>query len=84
MLEAILHRAEAYVALDRLDEAQAAYMDLFNHAPDLANQLMSVMQKWVTAHRADPQGMRAATIDAFDKWLAERDGIAKQTASLPH
>jgi hypothetical protein len=25
--------------------------------------------------------MRAADIDSFDKWLQERDGIAKQTAS---
>jgi len=28
--------------------------------------------------------MRVAELDAFDKWLQERDGIAKQTASLPH
>jgi hypothetical protein len=25
--------------------------------------------------------MRAADIDSFGKWLQERDGIAKQTAS---
>ncbi len=33
------------------------------------------------SHRAAANGMRAADIDAFDKWLQERDGIAKQTAS---
>jgi hypothetical protein len=27
--------------------------------------------------------MRASDIDAFAKWVQERDGIAKQTASLP-
>jgi hypothetical protein len=27
--------------------------------------------------------MRASAIDAFDRWLQERDGIAKQTAALP-
>jgi hypothetical protein len=27
--------------------------------------------------------MRATDVDAFDKWLRDRDGIAKQTASLP-
>jgi len=35
------------------------------------------------AHRTDAHGMRAADVDAFDKWLLEREGIAKQTASLP-
>jgi tetratricopeptide (TPR) repeat protein len=83
LLEAIEHRAEAYVAIDRLDDAKIAYMDLFNHDRKLADQLMGPMQQWVTAHRGDARGMRAADIDAFDKWVQERDGIAKQTASLP-
>jgi tetratricopeptide (TPR) repeat protein len=83
LLEAIEHRAEAYVAVDRLEDAQSAYMDLFNHDRALADQLMTVMQKWVTDHRANLNGMRAADVDAFAKWVQERDGIAKQTASLP-
>ncbi len=83
LLEAIEHRAEAYVAVDRLEEAQSAYMDLFNHDRPLADQLMVVMQQWVTDHRANANGMRASDVDAFAKWVQERDGIAKQTASLP-
>lgn len=83
LLEAIEHRAEAYVAVDRLDETKAAYMDLFNHDRKLADQLMVPMRQWVADHRANARGMRAADIDSFDKWLQERDGIAKQTASLP-
>jgi tetratricopeptide (TPR) repeat protein len=83
LLEAIEHRAEAYVAIDRLEETKSAYMDLFNHDPKLADRLMVPMQRWVTEHRQDAHGMRAADIDSFDKWLHERDGIAKQTASLP-
>jgi len=81
LLEAIENRAEAYMAVDRLDEAKAAYMDLFNHARPLADHLMVSMQKWLEIHRAAANGMRAADIDAFGKWLLERDGIAKQTAS---
>jgi tetratricopeptide (TPR) repeat protein len=81
LLEAIEHRGEAYMAVDRLDEAKAAYMDLFNHARPLADQLMVSMQKWLASHREAANGMRAADIDSFDKWLQERDGIAKQTAS---
>lgn len=83
MLPSEEQRAEAYLAIDHLDEVEAAYMDLFYHAPPLAAQLMSAMQQWLKAHRADAAGMRAKDIDAFDKWLAERDSIAKQTASLP-
>jgi tetratricopeptide (TPR) repeat protein len=84
LMDAVEHRAEANLALDRLDEVKIAYMDLFNHSPELAAQLMTGMQKWLTDRQADPRGIRAADIDAFGKWVAERDGIAKQTASLPH
>ena len=81
LLEAIEHRAEAYMGADHLDDAQAAYMDLFNHARPLADQLMTTMQKWLEDHRAAANGLRAADIDSFGKWVQERDGIAKQTAS---
>jgi tetratricopeptide (TPR) repeat protein len=81
LLDAVEGRGEAYMGVDRLEEAQAAYMDLFNHDRPLADQLMAVMQKWLASHRVAANGMRPAVIDAFDKWLQERDGIAKQTAS---
>jgi tetratricopeptide (TPR) repeat protein len=81
LLEAIEHRAEALVAVDRLDDAKPAYMDLFNHARPLADQLMAVMQKWLESHRTAANGMRPADIDSFGKWVQERDTIAKQTAS---
>jgi tetratricopeptide (TPR) repeat protein len=81
LLEAIEHRAEAYMAVDRLDDAKSAYMNLFNHARPLADRLMATMQTWLESHRAAANGMRAADIDSFGKWLQEREGIAKQTAS---
>jgi tetratricopeptide (TPR) repeat protein len=81
LLEAVEHRAEAYMAVDRLDDAKAAYMNLFNHSRPLADQLMVSMQKWRESHRVAANGMRASDIDSFGKWLEERDGIAKQTAS---
>jgi tetratricopeptide (TPR) repeat protein len=81
--EAVLHRGEAYLGVDRLDDAKAAYMDLFNHERPLADELLLAMQRWLADHRSNANGMRAADVDAFDKWLQERDGIAKQTASLP-
>jgi tetratricopeptide (TPR) repeat protein len=81
LLEAVEHRAEAYMAVDRLDDAKSAYMNLFNHARPLADQLMATMQTWLESHRAAANGMRAGDIDSFGKWLQEREGIAKQTAS---
>jgi hypothetical protein len=45
---------------------------------------MLSMQKWLESHRVAANRMRAADIDSFDKWLQERDGIAKSTASIPH
>jgi tetratricopeptide (TPR) repeat protein len=83
LYEAAFHRGEAYLAIDRLENAKGAYMELFNHARPLADRLMVSMQNWLTMHRADSNGMRAADVDAFDKWLQEQGGIAKQTASLP-
>ena len=80
-METVEGRAEAYLGVDRLDDAKSAYMDLFNHQRDRADQLMAAMQKWLIGRRANANGMRSADLDAFDKWLQERDGIAKQTAS---
>lgn len=74
--EAIERRAEAYLHLDRIDDARSAYMELFNHARPLADQLMTSMQRWVTDHRPDPKGMRPAQVDGFDAWLQERAKLA--------
>ncbi len=71
------------MAVDRLDDAKAAYMDLFNHERVLADQLLPVMQRWLADHRTDAHGMRSGDIDSFDRWLQEREGIAKASASLP-
>jgi tetratricopeptide (TPR) repeat protein len=79
--EAIEHRGEAYMGADRLDEAKAAYMDLFFHARPLADQMMITMQSWLQSHRASANGMRPGDIEAFDKWLQEREGVAKTTAA---
>jgi tetratricopeptide (TPR) repeat protein len=81
LAEAIQHRGEAYLGVDRIDDAKAVYMDLFFHARPLADQLMVSMRAWLQSHRSAANGMRPSDIDAFDKWLQERDGIAKTAAS---
>jgi len=81
LIEAIAYRGEAYLGVDRLADAKSAYMDLFFHARPLADQMMVLMQGWLQSHRAAANGVRPGDIDAFDKWLQERDAIAKTTAS---
>jgi tetratricopeptide (TPR) repeat protein len=79
--DAIANRALAYLMTDRLEEAEAAYMDLFFHERPLADELMLHMQDWLRSHRAAANGVRPADIDSFDKWLTERGGIAKTAAA---
>ena len=80
--EAVEYRAEAYLGLNRIDDAKTAYMDLYRDARPLSDQLLAAMQQWVIDRRADGRGPAAAQIDAFEQWLSERTTIAKQTASL--
>jgi hypothetical protein len=56
-------------------------MDLFFHERPLADELMVHMQDWLRSHRAAANGVRAADIDSFDKWITERGGIAKTAAA---
>jgi len=78
--EAIEYRGEAYLGLNRIDDAKNAYMQLFQSSRPLADQLMTAMQKWVTDRRA--AGNAAPEVDALAQWIDERSNIARQTASL--
>lgn len=77
--EAVEYRAEAYLALNRLDDARQAYLDLFAADRKQADILMGAMKTWVDAHRADAAGVDPAAVSAFEKWIGEREGLAKQT-----
>jgi tetratricopeptide (TPR) repeat protein len=80
--EAIEYRGEAYLALNRLDDAKGAYMSLFRDARPLADQLMVAMKQWVTDRRANAGALDAGHVDEFARWIDERATIASQTASL--
>jgi tetratricopeptide (TPR) repeat protein len=80
--DAIEYRGEAYLGLNKIDEAKDAYMSLFAQSRPLADQLMTAMRRWTDARRADAQGVAPEALDALSKWLDERGGIAAQTASL--
>jgi tetratricopeptide (TPR) repeat protein len=80
--EAIEYRGEAYLALNRIDDAKSAYMTLFRDARPLAAQLMTAMQKWVAARRQDAKGLAPEDLDSFAKWVDERAAISQQAELL--
>jgi tetratricopeptide (TPR) repeat protein len=81
--EALEYRGEAFLALNRVSDAQQAYLDLFASNRALADKLLTAMKGWVATHRTATSGATDATaVDALDKWVQERAQIAGQTASL--
>lgn len=79
---AIEYQAEAYLSLNRLEEAKAAYMNLFNADRKRADELHAAMKKWLAARRQDAAGVAPQTIEEFAAWVAEREEIAGHTSSL--
>ncbi|MBM4383542.1 MAG: tetratricopeptide repeat protein [Deltaproteobacteria bacterium] len=81
--QAVEYRGEAYMNLGKLDEAKAAYMDLFARERALADMLLKKMQAWVAAAKQNSQTPGAqARLDEFAKWVDERAALAQETASL--
>ena len=80
--EAIEYRAEAYLALNRLDDAKSAYLTLLANARPHAAVLLQSMQQWLVERRKQPAGVSAADLEAFARWVDERAAVASQTASL--
>jgi tetratricopeptide (TPR) repeat protein len=80
--DAIEYRGEAYLGLNQIDDAKAAYMTLFRDSRPLANELMAAMHQWAEARRKDAQGLSPTDVEAFAKWMDERETVAAQTASV--
>ncbi len=79
---AIEYRAEAYLGVNRLDDAKTAYMTLFNADRARADELAAAMQSWLQKRRQDAAGLAPETIEDFAKWLSQREEIAGQTSAL--
>ena len=80
--EAIEYRAEAYLGLNRLEDAKEAYMELFRSDRERADELMSAMKKWIDDRSGESGGVDKAAIEEFEDWVHERAEIAGHTASL--
>jgi len=72
---AVAYRAEAYLELNRLDDAKEAYLTLADSERSLASQLHAAMSQWVTKQRNDSQGIDPAVVDQFANWLDGRSDI---------
>ena len=76
---AIEYRAEAYLQLGRLNDAQNAYMELFRIDQPLASQLMERMQRWVKdAASGAGEGVSPDALESFRSWMQERAALADQ------
>jgi len=80
--DALEYRGEAYLALNRVPDAQQAYLDLYAGNRALAGKLLTAMKSWAADQRANPSGSNATNLDELDKWIQERAQIAGQTAAL--
>ena len=79
---ALEYRAEAYLGLNRIDDARKTYMGLFAADRPRADALLIAMKGFVASRRANAAGLDAAQLDAFAKWVDEREVIHTQTAAL--
>lgn len=78
---AIEYRGEAFLGLNRLQEAKEAYMELFRLDREQADALMSAMRSWVDRHEAAPEGVDAETFEAFSSWVSERLDVVSQVGA---
>jgi len=80
--EATEYRGEAYLGLNRVDDAKKAYLELMAVDREQAALLLTAMKSWVEKRHADAAGVDPATVAGFEKWIAERSETAKLTASM--
>jgi len=80
--EAIEYRGEAFLGLNRIDDAKQAYLELFAAHRGLSDLLLESMRGWIQSRRETPEGVDVAAINELEAWVQERSRIATQTAAL--
>ncbi len=80
--DAIEYRGEAYLGLNRVDDAKQAYLQLFASDRKQADILMKAMTDWIGQRRAEPAGVDPAALSAFETWVKERASLAGQTENM--
>ena len=80
--DAIEYRGEAYLGLNRTDDAKQAYLKLFASDRARAEILMKAMKAWVEKRHADPAGVDPVVLTAFEGWLNERADLGERTIDM--
>lgn len=79
---AIEYRAEAYLGLNRVEEAKAAFLILFNGGDKAgAQQLSLAMNRWIESRRTSPGDVSTEQVEELAKWVSQRDEISKQSGA---
>lgn len=73
--EAIEYRAEAFLGLNRLEDAKEAYLLLMREDQARADELMTAMKKWLERAKGGSE-VSASDLDAFASWVEERADLA--------
>jgi tetratricopeptide (TPR) repeat protein len=79
--EALEYRGEAYLRLNRIQDAKQAYLDLFTSNRKIAATLLGSMQEWIKAQQGS-HVVDASVVTDLQQWVRERSQIATQTAAL--
>ena len=79
--EALEYRGEAYLRLNRIQDAKQAYLDLFSTNRKIAATLLEAMKTWLEAQQGSHQ-VGASELTDLKQWVQERSQIATQTAGL--
>jgi tetratricopeptide (TPR) repeat protein len=79
---AIEYRGEAYLGLNKIEEAKADYITLFATDRPNADTLARAMTSWIDEKKKNPAGVDAAVVDDLSKWLESRQEIAAKTSAL--
>jgi tetratricopeptide (TPR) repeat protein len=80
--DAIEYRGEAYLGLNRVDDAKQAYLEILAADRKQADTLMAAMQKWIEQKKASPAGVDPAVVSGLETWVKERGEIAKDTMAM--
>jgi tetratricopeptide (TPR) repeat protein len=75
--EATEYRGEAYLGMNRIEDAKQAYLDLFASNRELADKLLASMKAWIGS-----PGKKKGDVADLTEFVEERTKIASQTASL--
>jgi tetratricopeptide (TPR) repeat protein len=80
--DAIEYRGEAYLGLNRPEDAKQAYLLLFASSRTHADTLLTAMKTWADKRHADPAGVSPSDLAAFEGWLHERAALAGATVTM--